>query len=537
MDRRQGWKRVRHWLMAGTLIGGTAMGLAHHAQAATRGGTLVFARAMDSIDLDPVATDQNADIWIALNLFDTLIQPTLDGKGLQPGLATSWNVAADGKTVTLKLRPDTKFADGSPITAQDVKWSLDRARNKDTGGEFGFLLASIDTIEIQGTDTILLHLAHPDPAIIQALATFNAGIVPEKAFMAMPGATMLEKSKAFGNKPMGSGPFMLSSWKVGTEMVLTRNPYYWKQGADGKPLPYLDKIDFPIIPDDATRILKLKAGEIDATEFIPFSRVSELKSDPKLNMTLFPSEKVIYLNLNNRPTFKDGTKNPMSDVRVRQALNYAIDKDALIQVLTYGAGTPQKSYLPMSTPFAYSDGVPYAYDVDKAKKLMADAGYAKGFTVTSMALAGNADDVAELSAIQQMWSDIGVTLKIEQLESTTRLARWKAGDFQMRTALWTNDINDPNEMTSYIPYSKTSDASHSGFKDTDIDTWFEQSQQEGDATKRAALYKQIQQRYVADAPVGFLLEEPYPIAMKKTVQGFSQIPLGNNIFVETSVEK
>jgi peptide/nickel transport system substrate-binding protein len=202
-----------------------------------------------------------------------------------------------------------------------VKWSLDRARTKETGGEFQFLLESIASVDVAEPDVITLHMAHPDPAILQALATFNAGIVPEKLLMAAPGADVNEKAKAFADHPIGSGPFVLKSWSRNSEMVLDRNPYYWKPGTDGKPLPYLDSVRFPIIPDDATRILKLKAGEIDGTEFVPFSRVAEMKSDPKLNMVLFPSEKVIYLNLNNRPEFKDGTKNPMADVRVRQALN------------------------------------------------------------------------------------------------------------------------------------------------------------------------------------------------------------------------
>lgn len=118
-------------------------------------------------------------------------------------------------------------------------------------------------------------------------------------------------------------------------------------------LPYLDEVHFPIIPDDATRVLKLKAGEIDATEFVPFSRIAELKADPKIDMALFPSAKLIYFNLNCRPTFKDGRKNPMAAVHVRQALNYATDKAALIQVLSYGFDVLQPSFMPMSTPYAW----------------------------------------------------------------------------------------------------------------------------------------------------------------------------------------
>jgi peptide/nickel transport system substrate-binding protein len=340
------------------------------ARAATRGGTLVYGRQTDCIYLDPVHTAQNADIWVSLNLYDTLTQPADDGKSVVPGLASSWDVSQDGKTMTFKLRPDLKFADGSPLTADDVKWSLERAADKATGGEFQFLLASIAGVDAPGDGTVIIRLKRPDPAMLQALATFNAGIVPSKLIMAEPGTTLDDKSKSFAQHPVGSGPFTLKSWNRNSEMVLTRNPHYWKHGADGQPLPYLDNVGYVIVPDDATRILKLKAGEIDAAEFIPYSRVAELKADPKLNMVLFPAAQVNYFTLNNRPTLKDGSKNPLADVRVRQALNYATDKQALIQVVTYGIGTPEQSFMPMSTPLSYGNGPLYAYDLNKAKALL-----------------------------------------------------------------------------------------------------------------------------------------------------------------------
>ena len=209
-----------------------------------------------------VNTQQNADIWLSLNIYDTLIQPTLDGVGIQPALAESWTVSADGKTVTLKIRPGLKFADGSPLELSDIKWSLDRASKKETGGGFQFLLNSIQSVEIAGADTVVLHLSQPDPSILEALATFNAGILPEKLLMAAAGKDLAEKSKNFAEHPIGSGPFMVTSWSRGNEMLLSRNPHYWGRGADGKPLPYLDHLHMVTIPDDATRILKLKAGEL-----------------------------------------------------------------------------------------------------------------------------------------------------------------------------------------------------------------------------------------------------------------------------------
>jgi peptide/nickel transport system substrate-binding protein len=506
------------------------------AGAVTRGGTLVFGRQVDCIYLDPVHTAQNADIWISLNIYDTLTEPTDDGKGVQPGLASSWQTSEDGKTVTFKLRPNLKFADGSPLTVEDVKWSLGRASTKETGGEFQFLLSAVAGVESQGDDTIIVHLTHPDPTILQALATFNAGIMPEKLVMAEPGATLDDKSKSFADHPVGSGPFTMKSWTRNSEMVLTRNPYYWKQGADGKSLPYLDNIRFVIIPDDATRILKLKAGEIDAAEFVPYSRVAELKADPKLNMVLFPAAQVNYFTTNDRPTLNDGTKNPLADLKVREALNYATDKEALIQVVTYGTGTPEQSYMPMSTPLSYGTGPLFPYDIKKAKQLLTEAGYANGFDVTCMVLAGSADDAAKVAALQQMWAPLGVHLKVEQIEAATRLARYNKADFQMRTSLWTNDINDPAEITSIFAYYPSRQNLRSGWDDPKIDALFLQSQEEIDPAKRAAEYKEIQQRYVAAAPIIFAFEVPYPVAMAKKVKDFVQIPLGNNIFVDTHLE-
>src|SRR3954469_7107685 len=188
------------------------LGLSQVAEAQTRGGKMVYARYADSLFLDPVLNDANVDIWILTNLYDTLLQPTADGKGTNPGLATEYKVADDGLTFTLTLRKGTKFSDGSEITVDDVKWSLDRAKDPKEG-IWNFILESIDTVETKGDDTVILHLKHPDPTLAAGLATFNTGIMPMKLFEAAPGATSEEKAKAFAEHPVGSGPFMFESWQ------------------------------------------------------------------------------------------------------------------------------------------------------------------------------------------------------------------------------------------------------------------------------------------------------------------------------------
>jgi peptide/nickel transport system substrate-binding protein len=504
--------------------------------AVERGGDLTFGRNADSLLLDPVWNDANVDIWIFTNLYDTLIRSSPDGKGLEPGLATEWAVSDDGSEVTLTLREGVKFADGSAMTAEDVKWSLDRARNPENGIWNG-LIASIDSVEIADPGTIVLKLKNPDPTIIPALAVFNTAIMPKALYEAEPGATDAEKAESFAQHPVGTGPFLFESWDRGSRMHLVRNPHHWEMGEDGQPLPYLDSVTFEIIPDDATRILKVQSGELGGAEFIPFARVAELDADPNIDMQLFPGTRVTYMTMNVRPQLSDGTPNPLSDVKVRQALNHAVDKDAIVQIVTYGVGTPAQSYMSSTTPMSRLQGQPYPYDLEKAKALLGETEWADGFEVSILALAGSADEIAIDSAVQQMWSQLGVKLNIEQVDNATRTEHYRAGDFQMRNSSWTNDINDPSQITSYMAYYPLIESVHSGWNVPEVNQLFEQSQQELDPQARAAQYERIQEIHTSEAPVVYLYETPYPVALQESVEGFHQIPLGNNIFARTWIDK
>ena len=529
---------MRNWRNSCILSAGVLVALAigvSSAQAASRGGKMVYARYADSLFLDPVLNDANVDIWVLTNLYDTLLAPTNDGQGVTSALATKWEYSPDGKTLTLTLRSDVRFSDGKPMTADDVKWSLDRARDP-KAGQWNSTLAAVTSIDAKDATTLVLNLKHADPTLLAALATFNSAILPKAAFEAMPGATEEEKAKAFAEHPIGTGPFAFDSWKRGEIMKLKRNPYYWKLADDGKPLPYLDELDFPVIPDDATRLLKLKAGEVDGAEFIPYARVQELKTDPNLRMELWPSTRVRYLTLFNGEKYKDGSSNPMANPKVRQALNYAINKQAIIQITTLNLGKPMTSFMSSATPLYAGGPELYPYDVAKAKVLLADAGFPKGFEFSCLSLSGNGDDQSDLTAAQQMWSQIGVKLKIEQVDNATRTAKYRAEDYQCRTAAWTDDIADASEITSYFAYYPNIHSLHSQFQDKQIDSLFEKSQEETDPKARLAEYKSIQDLYNAAAPIVYLYETPYPVAFRKNAKGFVQIPLGNNLFEKAYVE-
>jgi peptide/nickel transport system substrate-binding protein len=529
--------RRRALAVAASLAGFATMSLGSDAQAApVRGGKLIYGRYADSLELDPVFTDANVDIWVMNSIYETLLFPTADGLNVQPGLATKWELSNGGTRLTLTLRQGVKFSDGTPLTAEDVKFSLDRARGL-KNGPWAEMIASIDAVDITAADTVVLRLKHPDPTLLPALAMFNTGILPKARYEAAKGATEEEKAKTFAETPTGTGPFMMVEWQRGSRMLLKRNPHYWGKGEDGQVLPYLDELEFQIITDDATRLLKLRAGEIHGTELVPYSRVKELQADPGLRMELWPSTRVTYVILFSKDTLKNGTPNPLSNKKLRQALNYALNKDAIIAITTQGLGKPLQSFMSSVTPLNILGGPVYKYDQAKAKALLAEAGFANGVELSCMILAGNQDATNNMTAIQQMLSQIGVKLKLEQLENATNVARYRAEDFQMRHSAWTDDIADPSEIAAYNCYSPTVNNLHSGWKSARVDELFQLSQRETDVAKRRALYKEMQEIYIDEAPILFLYETPYPVCWRKNAKGFVQIPLGNNFFEASYVEK
>ena len=226
----------------------------------------------------------------------------------------------------------------------------------------------------------------------------------------------------------------------------------------------------------------------------------------------------------------NGADNPLANEKVRQAMNYAVDKNAIIQVVTHGVGTPMTSYMSTATPLHVGDQPLYPVDVEKAKALMKEAGFENGFSTSLLVLAGNQDEVGIATALQQMWGAIGIKLELQQVDNATRTDQYRAGTFTMRLSAWTDDIADPNEITSYFVYSPTIDALHTGWKSEEADKLFEASQKEADPAKRAEQYARIQEIYNATGPIVPLYETPYPVALRKNVKGFVQIPLGNNIF-------
>lgn len=530
------WSITRRALFGGAAAL-TTLSLARpgHA-AAVRGGRMIYARNADSLQLDPVWTDANVDIWVSSSIYDTPLLPTSDGLGVQAGIASKWVTEENGMTLTLTLRDGVKFSDGTPLKASDVKFSLDRASNPKNGA-WAEMLGSVESIAATEPGTVVLKLKRPDPTLIPALAMFNTGIFCQAKYEATPGKDDKERAEKFAEHPLGTGPFMLAEWQRNQRMLLKRNPHYWGKDKDGVQLPYLDEIEFQIIPDDSTRLLKLKAGEIHGSEFIPFSRVKELQADPNLRMELWPSTAITAYGMFCGEKLKDGTPNPMANQKFRQALNYATNKDAIIAITTQGLGKKMQSFMSSVTPLNILAGPVYDYDLTKAKALMAESGVPQGTTLTCQFIAGNQNHINNLTAMQQMWAQIGVKLVLQPLDNPTRVAKYRNEDYQINAGGWTDDIADPSEITSYYAYYPTVHNVHTQWQDARVNELFEMSQREIDVTKRRAQYKELQERFIAAAPIIFLYEVPYPVCFLKNVKGFVQIPLGNNYFDGCYVER
>jgi peptide/nickel transport system substrate-binding protein len=287
-------------------------------------------------------------------------------------MATDWKVSDDGLTYTFNLRPDAKFADGSPITGADWQWSLDRCRDPNNG-IWSFTMEAVDKVEASDTQ-VVFKLKNPYVPFIYSAALFNCVVMPAKLVEAAGG---WEK---FMLQPIGSGPFIMKEWVKGDHMLLVRNPYYWETGK-----PVLDEILIKTIVDDNTRILALQKGEVDAINYPPFNRVSDLSKDPNIKVLILDSTSTTYISFNIR-------NKPLDNAKVRQALSIALDREAMIKTINFGIGTPATSFRPKGSLY-FNDTLPgWPYDVAKAKSLLAEAGYPNGFELTLQITNGREQD-------------------------------------------------------------------------------------------------------------------------------------------------
>ena len=469
------------------------------------GGDLVFARPSDILSTDPTAIADNISIWAVEQMFETLYTVDQDGKGVHPYLATDYTLSPDKLTWTFTLRDGVKFSDGTPLTAEDVAFSINRAR-KSTGG-FGYIDAAIKNVTAKDPATVVITTKYPWAPLVADISLFTNGIMP---------ANFGGKSeKDFFASPVGTGPFMFDTWTKGQSLKLVKNPSYWQTGK-----PYLNSVTYTNVPDDNTRALQLEGGQADINMYPPFSSVTSLKAKPGIVVNLFPGTRVDMLLLNR--TFA-----PFKDAHVRNAVNYAIDRKAMVSAVLFGNGQPANSYMPPTLPYYDASMPEQVVDMAKAKEELAASGYPNGFDVEF--LTDNlAQDQSIAQIVQQAVQPLGIKVKIRTIDANQLFTTQGKGDYQLSIDYWTMDIPDPDEDTEwFLSPAGGGKCYYTNYNNPTMTKMVADAAKEFDTTKRQALYTQIQQLALEDKPQLYLFYSPLAYSYTDKVQGFFVTPLGN----------
>jgi peptide/nickel transport system substrate-binding protein len=477
------------------------------AQTPKRGGELRIARIEDSQSFDKTNVFQNESIWLTQQIMESLYTSTPNGKKVRPWLATGYTVSNGGKRYTFRLRRGVRFSNGQPMTAADVKFTLDDARAQSKG--WGFLDAAIKNVQVRDSLTLVVNLKYRWVPFIADIALFANGVIP-KNFAG-------EKRAEFYKHPIGTGPFMWDKRVVGQSVTFKRNPYYWQRGK-----PYLDSVTWTYISDQNTRELQLRGGQIEVNEFPPFNSIKKLKNTPGVTMRLFPSTRTDYLLMNQAHP-------PLADRNVRRAISYAIDRRAIVRSVLFGFGTPANSFMPPQVPYYDPSSPGIQYNLAKARTELAKSQFPDGFEVDLQVGAGEQVDNAIGQILQQSLRKLGITVTFKQVDTSTAFANIQEGKYQLGFSYWTMDIADPDELVTFAvdPKGGGANSFFTGYNNPAIVKLSQRAQKEVNPAKRRGLYRQIQRIAAQDAFMGFLYYSPFRYAYSKKVHGFFVYPLGN----------
>jgi peptide/nickel transport system substrate-binding protein len=502
---RRSWRLVLAVTILGLVAAGAA-GARPFGTAAKNAGTdtLVIANAVKVDTLDPANNSVNESIWLDQNIWARLVQPNANGTAIIPDLATKWTVSKDGLKYTFTLR-SAKFSDGSPITAEDARYSI--VRSMKYKGGWGFLLDAVKSVAAPDAKTVVITLKRPHAPLLADLAMYAYAIVPKKLVTA--------QGAKFFDKPVTSGPFKVVSLNKDSKIELQVSPYWWGTK------PHIKNVEIQVVPDDNARVLLLRNKNADVIENPPGNLIDQLNADPNIDADLFPSTRVDFIQLDEHFA-------PFKDPNVRKALNYAIDREAIVKLAYSGHATPGSSFMPYKMQYWNANLKPYPYDLDKAKALMAKSKYPKGFKcflieVTSD-VAGNATAVVLKSELAK----IGIDVDIQTYELLTAYDKEDSGHSQMGQRYWTNDIIDPDEVATFgVDPKGGANAFNTYWGNAEATKLVHDARAERDPKKRAQMYARIQKIVYDETPYLVLDYSPYRYAHNTYVKGFHASPLGN----------
>ena len=481
------------------------------AAAQTPPNVLIVGQIAEPQSLDPHTVTASNDFRILVNVYDGLVRYKDGTLEVEPALAESWEISEDGKTYTFKLREGVTFHDGSDFNAEAVKFNFDRMLKDDhpfyDTGPFplSFNFASVEAVNAIDAQTVEFKLKEPFAPFLSNLA-YPTGLIVSPAAVEQHG-------KEFGRNPSGTGPFKFVEWQSNQRVVIERNPDYWDGAAS------LEAVVFRPITDANTRVAEMMAGGIDVMVEVPPDNLATFKDDANFAVSEQAGPHVWFTILNTKA-------GPFADKKVRQAANYAVNKETLVNDVLQGAATVAAGPIPPAFNWVESAVEPYPYDPEKAKALLAEAGVESPeltFYVTEGG-SGMLDPINMGAAIQADLQAVGFNVKIETYEWNTFLGRVNPGlegKADMAEMAWmTNDPDTVPYLTLRTDAMPDKGGFNSGYySNPKVDELLEKARTSTDQAERGKLYGEVQQIVHEDAPWLFVANWKQNVVTTAAVQG------------------
>lgn len=465
--------------------------------------TLVVAFDREPASLDPIGNNVVVKRMIEANIFDTLLKFDENMEPV-PCLAESWE-QVDETTWKFNLRQDVTFHNGDPLTAQDVKFSFERVHSGTEGND---AVGEFDPAGYEAPDdyTFILKTLEPYAFTEAQVCSPALSIVPEKVVTEMG-------DDEFGRNPVGSGPYKFVSWTAGDNITVERNDDYWGEKS------ILKTVKFRIITESASRTIDLESGGVDITLGLPTTDAERIEQNPDTQLIISTGATDRYIAFNCQ-------KDVFKDKRVRQALNYATDKES-IRIVCYGEETSEKmdSVVPSTLPGHTADLVQYDYDIEKAKALLEEAGYGDGLEVEFMYLANSTNNMmAEL--LQQMWGQVGVTLVLKPTESGALTTALNKGEQELCCAGTSYSLFEAGAGLYNMFHTDRmySGSARSNLSSPEVDKVLDEIIVTGDAEKRAELVVTAQELIHEESPFIYIAFTKNIIGAGSKVRGFVPTP-------------
>ena len=466
--------------------------------------TIVIGDNGEPKNLDPDTSWGAVEARVSCFIHEGLVREDADGN-IVPLLATDWTVSDDGLVYTFNLKEGVKFSDGTDVKVSDWAWSLYRARDNEESNSRS-VAANIATVEGSDEDhTLVITLSKTDAAFLANLCKWNMVVKSEAHFNEVG-------KDGFLRDPLGTGPYALVEWQQGQYIKFVANEYYHVEGK-----PATKNLLWKVITDDNTRLLQLQSHDIDIMGVVPTNMMSTVEADETLVANTFDGSQIRFLVFNC-------SDKVVGDPLVREALELAMDKQAIVDMVAGGYAVPVDTYVNTIHGDLCNTDIKVTQDIEKAKKLMADAGYANGVEITMNTAAGNAIYENIATILQAQWAQIGVTLKIEPLESATLVSNLGAAAYQTTLLQWTDSTPDPNDISAYNCKYSDSYQWYSHVEDKEIDAAYLATATETDPAKRAELFWELQELVAARRNIIPLFAQSWTYGYGANVEGIDVTP-------------